>query len=107
MKLVLYFANLTTNSDLSYDANGNLLATGYVWDRANRLVATPNTSYAYDGLGNRVAQTVNTILTEYLNDLQPALPKLLQEVTNGNTTRYIHSMERPTAVGSAVWGSST
>ena len=77
-------ANQMTNdgtNTLTYDANGNLTNDGvnaYTWDRANRMLSAPgSTSYRYDGVGNRVQQTVNSIVTDYLNDVQPGLVKLL------------------------------
>ncbi len=77
---------------LTYDANGNLTNDGtntYTWDRANRMLTAPNnTSYIYDGLGNRVSQTVNTTKTDYLLDLQPGLTKVIGD-SDGN--RYVHS----------------
>jgi RHS repeat-associated protein len=47
-------------------------------------------STTYDGLGNRVAQTVSATVTRYLLDLQPGLAVVLSETTGANTTRYVH-----------------
>jgi RHS repeat-associated protein len=77
----------------SYDANGNLLSDGvnaYTWDRANRLLTFGGSSYEYNGLGQRVKQTVNSIATQYLLDVQPGLYKVLAATTGSNTDRYIH-----------------
>jgi RHS repeat-associated protein len=77
----------------SYDANGNLISNGtdtYTWDRANRLLAFGGSSYQYNGLGQRVKQTVNSIATQYLLDTQPGLYKVLAVTTGSNTDRYIH-----------------
>jgi YD repeat-containing protein len=74
--------------------NGNLLSDGtntYTWDRANRLLGMGNTQYAYDGMGNRLSQTVNSVATRYLLDTQPGLALVLGETTNANATHYIHS----------------
>jgi RHS repeat-associated protein len=78
---------------LTYDDNGNMSSdgvNGYTWDRANRLLGVGNTNYKYDGLGNRIQQTVASVVTEYLNNVQPILAKALAETTAGNTTRYVH-----------------
>lgn len=79
---------------LTYDANGNLTNDGtnaYTWDRANRMLSRgANNSYAYDGLGNRVQQTVSSVVTDYLLDLQPGLAKVLRESDGTNTTYFTH-----------------
>ncbi|MCA9903417.1 MAG: hypothetical protein KC547_06140 [Anaerolineae bacterium] len=85
---------------LTYDDNGNLTSDGtnaYVWDRANRLLsvtewseALGGVSYAYDGLNNRVAQTISSTVTQYLLDLQPGLSVVLAATTGANTDRYVH-----------------
>ncbi len=92
-------ANQLTNDGthtLTYDPNGNLTNDGtntYTWDRANRMLTAPNnTSYIYDGLGNRVSQTVSNTVTNYLLDLQPGLTKVLAATTGTNTNHYIHSV---------------
>ena len=48
-------------------------------------------SYAYDGAGNRIQQTVSATVTNYLLDLQPGLVNVLQATTGANTTRYVHA----------------
>ncbi len=109
-------ANQLTNDGthtLTYDANGNLTNDGtssYTWDRANRMLTAPNnTSYIYDGLGNRVSQTVNTTKTDYLLDLQPGLTKVLAATTGTNTDHYIHSVRGIHAMQSntGVWSYTT
>jgi len=85
-------------TNLTYDNNGNLTNDGtnsYTWDRANRM-ATLNDgvdtySYAYDGMGRRVSQTVNSTVTQYLLDTQPSLAKVLAQTTGANTERFIHA----------------
>ena len=85
----LLFAG-TTN--LTYDANGNQIsktttATGlpiiYRYDAANRLVTASGgavtSTFAYDGDGNRISQSVGTGTYNYLNDVATALPVVLQE----------------------------
>ncbi len=91
-------ANQMTNdgiNTLTYDPNGNLTSDGtntYTWDRANRMLTAPNnTSYTYDGLGNRTQQTTNRVVTNYLLDLQPGLTKVLAATTGTNTDHYIHA----------------
>ncbi len=84
-----------------YDANGNLrfkkdtrsntLET-YTWDRANRLKSLGTISYAYDGLGNRIQQTANSVVTDYLLDLQPGLVKVLRQSDGTNTNHFIHAV---------------
>jgi len=98
---------------LTYDANGNLTATDYGWDRANRMVSAPGgTAYAYDGLGNRVQQTVSSVVTDYLLDVQPGLVKVLRETTGANSNHYIHGprgihmqSELSASIAGSVWGS--
>jgi RHS repeat-associated protein len=81
-----------TNS-YTYDDNGNLTLDGtnaYTWDRANRLLSMGGHSYAYNGLGQRVGQTVDSVVTQYLLDVQPGLWTVLAATTSGQTERYIH-----------------
>ena len=40
------------------------------------------------GCTNACATTVNSVVTAYLNDLQPGLVKVLNSESNGDTTRY-------------------
>ncbi len=98
-------ANQMTNdgtNSLTYDNNGNLTDDGvneYTWDRVNRLLEVDNgtpaelTAYAYDGVGNRIAQAIGTsspVVTQYLLDTQPGLAKVIAATTGGNTDRYVH-----------------
>ena len=91
-------ANQMTNNgtnNLTYDDNGNLTNDGvnaYTWDRANRMLTAPgSTSYKYDGLGNRIQQTVSSVVTDYLLDLQPGLVKVLRQADGTNTDHFIHA----------------
>ncbi len=81
-------------NNYTYDANGNLTSINgspaYTWDRANRLLSYGGNSYTYNGSGQRVTQTVGGNVTQYLQDVQPALYKLLSATTGANTTRYVH-----------------
>ncbi|MHB8627019.1 MAG: DUF7948 domain-containing protein [Aggregatilineales bacterium] len=77
----------------SYDTAGRLTSDGvnsYSWDRANRLLSVGSTSYLYNGVGQRVQQTVGATVTQYLLDIQPGLAKVLQATTGTNVTNYIH-----------------
>jgi RHS repeat-associated protein len=89
---------------LTYDANGNMTGDGvnsYTWDRANRLLALGGVSYAYNGDGDRVAQTSGVNVTQYLLDLQPGLALVLGD-SDGN--RYVHAPHGIHAVNDgAVW----
>jgi len=69
-----------------WDNNGNLLSDGvktYTYDFANRLktVTGPGleASYVYDGLGDRVSQTVNGVTTDFTLDLAAGLTQVLQD----------------------------
>ena len=73
----------------TWDNNGNLLNDGastYVYDAANRLtsvVGGGNTStYTYNGLGDRLSQTVNSVTTNYVLDLNAGLTQVLADGTN-------------------------
>ncbi len=87
--------------DYSYDGNGNLVgktvrATGatttYTFDTENRLVRAdlPGggiATYRYDGLGRRIAKTVDGLLTQYVYDESD----ILVEYIGGTVTaRYTH-----------------
>ncbi|GAB5426352.1 MAG: hypothetical protein Crog4KO_34990 [Crocinitomicaceae bacterium] len=91
-------ANQMTNdgtNNLTYDNNGNLKNDGtnsYTWDRANRLSSVGNHEYVYDGLGARIQQTVSSVVTDYLNDLQPGLTKLLKQTTGASVDRFVHGV---------------
>jgi len=89
-------ANRLTSVDgvpFTWDANGNLLSDGvssYIYDPANRLKyviqgeAEPLAyTFTYDGLGNRVGQTVpDGTSYNYALDLAAALTQLLDDGTN-------------------------
>jgi len=48
-------------------------------------------TYAYDGLGNRVSQTVTSIVTRYLLDMQPGLVQVISATSGSATENYIHT----------------
>jgi len=90
---------LTAVGSVSYtwDANGNLLNDGvntYTYDSANRLTAVSNAqsavSYTYNGLGDRLQQTVNDVTTTYVNDLNSGLTQVLSDGTN----TYLYGNDR-------------
>ena len=70
----------------TWDANGNLLNDGvnaYTYDDANRLKTfnAPGlaSSFAYDGLGDRLGQTINGVPTNYTLDINSYLPNVLAD----------------------------
>ena len=82
---------LTSVNGVTYtwDANGNLLNDGvnaYAYDSANRLRSVSNqstvSSYQYNGLGDRLSQTVNGNTTNYTLDLNAGLTQVLNDGTN-------------------------
>ena len=86
----------------SYDANGNVLATGgktFSYDAENHLIAMNGgaVTLLYDGDGNRVAKAVDGITTRYLvDDLTPTgYPQVVEETVAGSVTRqYTYGLER-------------
>jgi RHS repeat-associated protein len=84
---------------------GNLLSDGvrtFTYDAANRLTSvtsgTLTTTFEYDGLpapvaqaqvGNRMAQTVDGVTTEYVLDVAGGLPEVIVATTGGASTRYV------------------
>ena len=65
-------------------AQNSLKSTRIAPIRANDV------SNAYNGLGQRVQQTVSSVVAEYLLDVQPALFVTLAETANGQTRRFVH-----------------
>jgi RHS repeat-associated protein len=82
----------------TWDNNGNLLSDGeytYVYDHANRLKSVTNgtdfnASYSYNGLGDRVSQTVNSVTTNFTLDMNSGLTQVLQEGSNS----YLYGTQR-------------
>jgi RHS repeat-associated protein len=74
----------------TWDKNGNLTQdnTGatYTYDSANRLKTltqgTTTSSYVYNGLGDRLQQTVSGVTTTYTLDLNAGLTQVLADGTN-------------------------
>lgn len=55
------------------------------------MLSMGGSSYAYDGAGNRISQTVGVDVTKYLLDLQPGLATVLQATQGSDVTRYLHA----------------
>jgi RHS repeat-associated protein len=89
---------LATVNGISYifDANGNLLDDGtstYAYDAANRLTSVTGTNtstYEYNGLGDRLRQTVNSVTTNYTLDLNTGLTQVLADGSNS----YLYGLGR-------------
>ena len=70
----------------TWDNNGNLLNDGvntYSYDSANRLLSVTDgvstTSYAYNGLDDRLQETVNGSTTDFTLDLNAGLTQVLSD----------------------------
>jgi RHS repeat-associated protein len=92
--------------EYTWDANGNLLDDGvstYTYDHANQLTSVVQGSntytFAYNGLGNRLQQTVNGILTNYTLDLNVGLTQVLADGTN----IYLYGLDRVGEEQPAGW----
>jgi RHS repeat-associated protein len=114
-------------SSESYDANGNVIATGnmsYTYDSENHMLTAngngKSISMVYDAFGNRVSKTVNGVTTQYLveDDVNPTgLPQVVEELTGsfgaGVVTRtYTYGLQRisenlsPAVSGNSTWTTS-
>jgi RHS repeat-associated protein len=89
----------------TWDNNGNLLNDGvntYAYDSANRLKAVSNqstvTSYAYNGLNDRLRETVNGDTTTFTMDLNTGLTQALSDGAN----TYIYGNGRIAQVTTAT-----
>jgi RHS repeat-associated protein len=96
---------LTSVNGTSYtwDNNGNLLNDGvntYTYDSANRLKtftnATTTATYRYNGLNDRLQETVNGVTTTFTMDLNTGLTQALSDGTN----TYIYGVGRIAQVNS-------
>ena len=93
-------ANRLTGVDeqtYTFDDNGNLLSDGeytYTYDSANRLVGVNKTdtsvSYAYNGDGDRLKQTVNGTSENYTLDLNSGLAQVLASQSD----TYLYGLNR-------------
>ena len=92
---------------LTWDNNGNLLQDQagymYTYDAANRLVKVVQLSnvysYAYNGTGDRLQQTVNGVVVTYTLDLYGGLTQVLEDGSNG----YLYGLGRIGEVQPAGW----
>ncbi len=82
-----------SSTTYTFDDNGNLLQTGEMvnqFDAANRLVETSRDSHVvepmYNGVNDRVGQTVDGVTTDYALDVQ-GLPEVIY-TSEGNA--YLH-----------------
>lgn len=86
----------------TWDDNGNLLSDGtntYAYDSANRLTSVNGTTtYQYNGLGDRISQTVNSVTTNYTLDLNTGLTQVLSD----GTTEYLYGNGRIAQVNPAA-----
>ena len=94
----------------TWDDNGNLLNDGtrsYSYDHANRLVqvvsGTLTTEFAYNGVGDRVARTLDGVTTDYVLDPAAGLTQVLQETTGGQATSYLYGHDLLAQYDSGTW----
>jgi YD repeat-containing protein len=83
-----------------YDAYGDLLSDGvhtYTYDAALRLASVSDgvsmTTYAYNGDGDRVSQTLDGTLTTYVLDVASPLTMALAETTGTETITYLRGLD--------------
>jgi RHS repeat-associated protein len=90
-------------SSESYDANGNVIASGgksFVYDSENHLVSMNGgaVQILYDGDGNRVAKSANGIVTRYLvDDLNPTgYAQVVEELSGAGVVerQYTYGLQR-------------
>jgi RHS repeat-associated protein/CSLREA domain-containing protein len=80
----------------TWDANGNLRNDGvntYGYDLANRLVTLTGQSsanYSYNGLGDRIQETLNGQITTFTMDLNTGLTQALSDGTHN----YLYGIDR-------------
>ncbi len=96
--------------DYTWDDNGNLLSDEvytYSYDHANRLVGVSGAglaaNYAYNGLGDRLRQTANSVTTEYVLDLAAGLTQVLSDETNAYLYGAGGSAKSSRTAGSTTW----
>ena len=86
----------------SYDANGNVIASGgntFSYNSQNQLVSMNGgtVTIVYDGDGNRVAKSANGVVTRYLvDDLNPTgYAQVVEELSGGVVQRqYSYGLQR-------------
>jgi len=88
---------LTTDN---YDPDGNTISSGGIlnaYDFENHLIKHGNVTVVYDGDGNRVAETVGGVTTNYLVDANnpTGYAQVVDELQNNSVTRsYSYGLER-------------
>ncbi|MBL8118897.1 MAG: hypothetical protein JNJ78_15300 [Anaerolineae bacterium] len=55
------------------------------------MLSMGGASYQYDGEGRRTPQTVSSIVTKYLLDIQPGLAVVLSQTEGSDVTRFVHA----------------
>jgi len=83
-----------------YDKDGNMTygplngqMVTFTYDSRNRLVKAGDTTYEYDAENNRTAVVEKGVRTEYINDPNAYLSKLLiKKDANGNETFYVYGL---------------
>jgi RHS repeat-associated protein len=79
----------------------------YTYDHANRLTqvvsGTLTTGFTYNGAGDRVAKTVDSVETWYTLDPAAGLTQVLQETTGGQTTSYLYGHDLLAQYDSGTW----
>jgi RHS repeat-associated protein len=90
----------------TWDANGNLLNDGkrtFIYDHANRLTGLSGQAndygYAYNGLGDRLKQTVDGITTNYSLDLNSGLTQVFSDESN----TYLYGLGRIGELQAGGW----
>ena len=90
----------------TWDDNGNLLSDGintFAYDNANRLISITNPQYSiqngYNGLGDRLRQTVNSSQTNYILDLNNNLAQVLSDDSN----TYLYGLGRIAQQNTVDW----
>jgi len=93
----------------SWDANGNLVSDGdrtYSYDHADRLSSIvdglSSATYAYNGLGGRLTQTLGGLTTQYTLDLAVGLTQVLGD----GTSEYLYGLGRIGQDGPSGWAYS-
>jgi RHS repeat-associated protein len=94
----------------TWDNNGNLLSDGlrsYTYTHANRLTqvvsGTLTTGFTYNGVGDRVARTVDGVTTGYVLDPAAGLTQVLVETTGGQATSYLYGADLLAQYDSGTW----
>jgi RHS repeat-associated protein len=102
-------ANRLTSVDgiaYAWDAKGNLLSDGertYTYDHANRLsqvvMGADAYAFAYNGLGDRLRQTINAVPQNYTLDIVSGLTQVLADETDA----YLYGVGRIGQEGGGGW----